>query len=90
MYGNGEAQSFRTIPHPGPPRALQLPAASKQALAKQHPLQRVGQPEDLAALADFLLREDASWITGQVRHAGDPPRSLAPESSSKISQTDSY
>lgn len=36
------------------------------ALAKAHPLGRLGEPDDLAALADFLLSEDASWITGQV------------------------
>jgi NAD(P)-dependent dehydrogenase (short-subunit alcohol dehydrogenase family) len=29
-----------------------------------HPMGRVGQPEDLAALITFLASEDASWITG--------------------------
>ena len=36
------------------------------ALAKLHPLQRLGTAEDSAALAAFLLSADASWITGQV------------------------
>ena len=40
--------------------------AMAQALAKTHPLGRVGNPEDSAALADFLLSSDASWITGQI------------------------
>lgn len=33
---------------------------------KRHPLGRVGQPEDLAALTTFLLSDQAGWITGQV------------------------
>ncbi len=40
--------------------------AMAQALAKSHPLGRVGEAEDSAALASFLLSEDAAWITGQV------------------------
>jgi len=34
--------------------------------AKRHPLGRVGKPEDIAALAGFLLSEKAAWISGQV------------------------
>ncbi len=37
-----------------------------EALAKNYPLGRTGKPQDLAAMANFLLTEDASWITGQV------------------------
>ncbi|MFN2394310.1 MAG: SDR family NAD(P)-dependent oxidoreductase [Bacteroidales bacterium] len=38
----------------------------KEASAQRHPLKRVGEPEDIAAMAAFLLSENASWITGQV------------------------
>ncbi len=38
----------------------------KEASAKRHPLGRVGQPQDQAQAAAFLLSEEAGWITGQV------------------------
>ena len=38
----------------------------KKSLASAHPLNRLGQPEDPAALAAFLLSKEATWITGQV------------------------
>jgi NAD(P)-dependent dehydrogenase (short-subunit alcohol dehydrogenase family) len=41
----------------------------KEASAQRHPLKRVGTPEDLAALAAFLVSEQSGWITGQVLHA---------------------
>jgi NAD(P)-dependent dehydrogenase (short-subunit alcohol dehydrogenase family) len=37
-----------------------------EAIARQHPIPRLGEAEDAAALADFLLSGAASWITGQV------------------------
>ena len=37
-----------------------------KAIAEMHPLQRLGEPMDIAALTVFLLSQDAGWITGQV------------------------
>ncbi|TGE24905.1 SDR family oxidoreductase [Hymenobacter aquaticus] len=37
-----------------------------EAGAKRHPLQRIGQPEDLAYMASFLLSDHSGFITGQV------------------------
>jgi len=37
-----------------------------EASAKRHPLQRIGQPQDLAYMASFLLSDHSSFITGQV------------------------
>ena len=37
-----------------------------EGIAKQHPLKRVGEGNDLAALAKFLLSDESSWITGQI------------------------
>lgn len=41
-------------------------AQMASAIAAMHPLQRLGEPQDAAALAAFLLSDDAGWITGQV------------------------
>ena len=38
----------------------------KEASDKRHPLRRVGQPEEIAALAGFLLSEKGSWMSGQI------------------------
>jgi len=56
------------------PSLTQTPLAEKllassdkiEAVNKRHPMGRVGQPEDLASLACFLLGPQSSWITGQV------------------------
>jgi NAD(P)-dependent dehydrogenase (short-subunit alcohol dehydrogenase family) len=37
-----------------------------ESIAGMHALQRLGDPEDIAQLAAFLLSEDAAWVTGQV------------------------
>jgi len=37
-----------------------------EALAKMHALLRLGTPEDIAALACFLLSQESAWMTGQI------------------------
>jgi len=37
-----------------------------EGVAKAHPMKRVGEGRDAAAMAQFLLSEDSSWITGQI------------------------
>ena len=40
--------------------------ALAEGIAKAHPLKRLGEGKDSAALAKFLLTEDSSWVTGQI------------------------
>jgi len=40
--------------------------AIAEGIAKAHPLKRLGEGKDSAALAKFLITEESSWITGQV------------------------
>ncbi len=43
-------------------------AEKKEANAQRHPLKKIGTADDIAAIAVFLLSENAGWITGQVIH----------------------
>ena len=37
-----------------------------EALAKAHPLKRLGEGKDSASIAKFLLSDDSSWVTAQI------------------------
>jgi 3-oxoacyl-[acyl-carrier protein] reductase len=45
------------------------PQAVVDRLAKLAPLERLGQPEDIAAAVSFLVGPDGAWINGQVIRA---------------------
>lgn len=38
-------------------------------LAKMNPLERIGMPEDIAAVVGFLAGSDGAWVNGQVLRA---------------------
>lgn len=40
--------------------------AMAQALGQMHPMARLGEAEDIASLAAFLVSDEAGWITGQI------------------------
>ncbi len=37
-----------------------------EGIAKMHPMKRIGEGEDSASVAKFLLTDESSWITGQI------------------------
>ncbi|HEY8567221.1 MAG TPA: SDR family oxidoreductase [Beijerinckiaceae bacterium] len=47
-------------------KALTANEAVANGIAQMHALPRLGTPEDIAALAAFLISDEASWITGQI------------------------
>ncbi len=43
-----------------------IPAGQQRAMADQHPIQRLGTPEDVAEAALFLASDASAWITGLI------------------------
>lgn len=62
-----------------------------ERLGRRIPLGRVGEPEDIARAALFLVSDDAAWITGDIMAvdggsmAGRHSRELDPQSSGGVS-----
>jgi 3-oxoacyl-[acyl-carrier protein] reductase len=44
----------------------QIPEAQQKMLIEQHPIRRLGTPEDVAKAALFLVSEESGWITGVI------------------------
>lgn len=42
--------------------------AKREKSAERHPLKRFGTSEDIAQMANFLLSDKSSWISGQIFH----------------------
>ena len=45
-----------------------LPEELKEAMLKQIPLAKLGQPEDIAKAVAFFASDNANYITGQTLH----------------------
>ena len=45
----------------------------KRTRSERIALGRVGQPREIAAIAEFLCSDDASYVTGQTIFAGGSP-----------------
>ena len=62
---NAIAPSLTDTPLAG--RLLSTPE-KKAAIGANNPMKRVGEVEDIAEMAAFLLSDKSSWITGQILH----------------------
>ena len=49
----------------------------RQANAERHPLQRIGEVQDIASATTFLLGDQSSWMTGEVLHVDGGKSSIA-------------
>jgi 3-oxoacyl-[acyl-carrier protein] reductase len=55
---------------PGPIQTDWITPELEELIARNTPLGRVGEPEDIADVAVFLASHQARWITGQVIRVG--------------------
>jgi len=62
---NAIAPSLTDTPLAG---ALLSSEERQKASAERHPLKRIGSPQEIAGFAQYLLRDEGSWITGQIFH----------------------
>lgn len=40
----------------------------REAAARENPMRRLGQPEDIASVVCFLLSDASAYMTGQTLH----------------------
>jgi len=54
---------------PGATQTGYITPENEDKLTAKTPLQRIGQPEDVADVIVFLASEQARWVTGQLIYA---------------------
>ena len=55
---------------PGPIQTGYIEPAAEKYLAENTPLQRIGEPDDVADVIVFMASEQARWLTGQLLYVG--------------------
>ncbi len=55
--------------NPGPNDTGWMDEPMREQLIQRFPMNRIGQPQDVAHLVGFLCSEEGEWITGQIIHS---------------------
>lgn len=55
--------------NPGPTNTGWMSEEVKNNLRPMFPFGRIGEPRDVAKLVNFLVSDEAAWITGQIIHS---------------------
>ena len=58
--------------------------STRQASMAMHPMKRLGQPDDVASLIDWLLADENDWVTGQVFNIDGGLANLRPKPMSLV------
>ena len=61
-----EFKTYRWLEHVGPNSDINLGYRSKKEVMSWIPMQRFGEPDEVAPIAAFLSREEARYITGDI------------------------
>ena len=48
-----------------------------EGIAKLHPLKRLGEGSDFSGIAKFLMSDESSWVTGQIKGVDGGRSSIA-------------
>lgn len=56
------------VVNPGPIDTGWMDNGTRASLTAAHPLGRLGEPRDIAAVVSFLLSHEGRWVSGQLLH----------------------
>lgn len=65
----GPQRISANVVNPGPIDTGWMDAETRTGLGAQHPLGRLGTPQDIAGITAFLLSDEGRWVSGQLLHA---------------------
>lgn len=64
----GPRRISANVVNPGPIDTGWMNEETRTALRANHPLGRLGEPRDIAAITSFLLSDEGRWVSGQLLH----------------------
>ncbi len=64
----GPRRISANVVNPGPIDTGWMNEETRTVLRADHPLGRLGEPRDIAAITSFLLSDEGRWVSGQLLH----------------------